>query len=922
MLFDNRLTTPLIITFIVLAVLTTFVARAEQSAENDLHTIRTRLVEELLRSETDNDQINRLVKTIRDDGRWPDINYDDFSHTGFEHSRHLGNIFNLCRAFKQPGSQFYHSRDILHIISSALDLWIEHDFIASNWHTNEISGPENWANILLIMDTGLTDRQITAILSMAKRANMNAWGARPGGDLVKIAGIMAKVAVYENNENMLKRAIDEISAEIRITSGKGIKPDLSFHHRVDRVTSVLSYGTGYAGVYADWAIKLMGTKFAFPDKSMELVIDYFLDGICQTMVFATYPDPGAMNRGISRPGALRRRSSDLPEKLLMASAYRSDELKSIIDIRKETKEPNLSGSRFYWHSEYYSHQRPHFFTSVRMHSDRNRNMEYPHNQESIRHHHYADGSNFISRTGMEYFDIYPVFDWMKIPGTTVLQKPGIPGPGSIVKRGLTDFAGGASDGEYGVAAFDFSSPHDPVKAKKAWFMFDNEIVCLGNSIESSSDYAVATAINQCLLNDKVTYQTNKTISDLNKGEHSLKDVGWVYHDKIAYYFPEPSNISISNVAATGSWYDINRQSRSPRERITKETFKLWFDHGSTPRMGTYEYIVIPGIEREQIESYINDSAIEIIINNHEIQAVKNKILNLSQIVFYQPGSIEISNNLTIGSQKPGLVMVKTNGNNIEKIIVADPTRKLNEMHLRVNIRIEGAGGNWNAIWNKNEKYSEVFIGLPAGYQAGKSVSIFPGLEYHHEKPYIPVSMAKKETDETGMIKKGEKYYIGKEYGGGIIYYLDETGNHGLISAFTDQSDGVRWKNGISTISHSLGSHRDRVTNANGNGIGSGFMNTSIIISQLTADNPFNSFAARECADYQSEGFGDWYLPSKHELDVLYHQREIVGNFKGDLYWSSTEYNVGFSWGQSFHSYGGEYAYNKGTASNVRCIRKF
>jgi hypothetical protein len=122
--------------------------------------------------------------------------------------------------------------------------------------------------------------------------------------------------------------------------------------------------------------------------------------------------------------------------------------------------------------------------------------------------------------------------------------------------------------------------------------------------------------------------------------------------------------------------------------------------------------------------------------------------------------------------------------------------------------------------------------------------------------------------------------------------------------------------------HAAGDHGDRVTNARANGIGAGYNNTAIIISQLTPDNPFTSFAAKVCSEYQGGGYGDWYLPSKYELELLYEQRDVIGNFNGFLYWSSTEYNVGFAWGINFHSYGGRYAYNKSTESNVRCIRRF
>jgi chondroitin AC lyase len=119
------------------------------------------------------------------------------------------------------------------------------------------------------------------------------------------------------------------------------------------------------------------------------------------------------------------------------------------------KKPEYKHSCFFWRSEYYSHQRPHYFASVRMYSSRTFNVDKPHNSEGIKNHHLGDGANFISRSGLEYKDIYPVYDWQKIPGTTVVQKPSLPSPDEITKAGQTDFVGGVTDGMYGAAAFDF-----------------------------------------------------------------------------------------------------------------------------------------------------------------------------------------------------------------------------------------------------------------------------------------------------------------------------------------------------------------------------------------------------------------------------------------------------------------------------------
>ena len=98
------------------------------------------------------------------------------------------------------------------------------------------------------------------------------------------------------------------------------------------------------------------------------------------------------------------------------------------------------------------------------------------------------------------------------------------------------------------------------------------------------------------------------------------------------------------------------------------------------------------------------------------------------------------------------------------------------------------------------------------------------------------------------------------------------------------------------------------------------MNTKLIVAQQTEDDFFGNFAAKVCADFQGGGYGDWYLPSKSELNLMYNQKDVIGGFANALYWSSTEYNIGFAWEQYFYGYGGQYTSPKG-ASRVRCIRK-
>jgi chondroitin AC lyase len=440
------------------------------------------------------------------------------------------------------------------------------------------------------------------------------------------------------------------------------------------------------------------------------------------MVYGKIEDPGAQNRDITRPDAQKAFGTASLERLLKATDYRKSEMEEIIRIRRGESAPGLSHCTFFWQSEHFTFQRPDFFTSVRMYSVRDYNMEWPYNGEGLMNHHRGDGTNYLSRTGFEYDELSPVCDWQKIPGTTVVQKPALPSENEIQKKGLTEFVGAATDGKYGVAAFDFKSPHDLLEAKKAWFFFDHEYVCLGAGISSESKLPVATTLNQCLLKDEVIVRAKNQTETLKKGARQLDQVKWIFHDGTGYLFPEPVKVNLSNQTQTGSWYIANHQSDTPKEEVSKDVFKLWIDHGAQPVDASYQYIVVPSTTAKDLESQ-GDRHITILANTTAVQAVTNRELNISEIGFYTSGEIQVSPELKIGIDSPGLVMVKTDGSKLKSVTVADPSRKLSKIHLTVNGKFEKNGENFRSFWNEKNGASEIAIDLPQTVYAGKSVTI-------------------------------------------------------------------------------------------------------------------------------------------------------------------------------------------------------
>ena len=63
----------------------------------------------------------------------------------------------------------------------------------------------------------------------------------------------------------------------------------------------------------------------------------------------------------------------------------------------------------------------------------------------------------------------------------------------------------------------------------------------------------------------------------------------------------------------------------------------------------------------------------------------------------------------------------------------------------------------------------------------------------------------------------------------------------------------------------------------------------------------------------------WRLPTKDELDMLYENREEIGGFANNGYWSSTEYDYNYAWNFYFYD-GNAYYTNKNSTYYVRAVR--
>jgi hypothetical protein len=144
---------------------------------------------------------------------------------------------------------------------------------------------------------------------------------------------------------------------------------------------------------------------------------------------------------------------------------------------------------------------------------------------------------------------------------------------------------------------------------------------------------------------------------------------------------------------------------------------------------------------------------------------------------------------------------------------------------------------------------------------------------------------------TPKVNDLKTYSIGDFAHGGVVFWVDESGQHGLVCSKVNQITATRWFAGT------FGS-----TYAKGNGLYAGKSNNSIIIStHIFIGDDTNDYAARLCNELEvvenNVLYGDWYLPSAFELKLISLNLATINNtatsnggenFINSFYWSSTE----------------------------------
>lgn len=566
----------------------------------------------------------KLAQQLSPDGSWPDVDYRNEDRSAWAPARHVSRMLALSAARcalpgEDPGGRA--CADGLH---AAFGFWMKNDFQCPNWWWNRIGVPKTLGTAALLLGEELKPAERAYLVSKClPRAGLD----MTGQNRVWLAGITALRGLLLDNQQLTAKAANVIWRELVVTTSEGVQPDFSFHQHGPQ-QQFGNYGLSYANDMVKWMTIFRGTSLA-PDAGRALVLHrYMNEGLAWT-VWNGRMDANCVGRQFGEDALAGHGRAALAA------------LQGLDNLEGVTNRAAPQGSRFFWRSELAMHRRPEFMASLKMSSRRVIGSELV-NSENLSGYLCGDGVLLVTRTGEEYENIFPLWDWRRLPGITAAQSAQPP-PRFANSKVDSVFVGGVSDGTNTCAAFDYA--RDGVRGRKAWFFLEDQVVCLGAGIQSTNGEPVATSVNQCWKRGAVEREGDS-----------------VLHDEVRYLPLGGTKLRIADGPVTGSWLKVRQSAATPVAPVTGEVFSAWIDHGVNPENAGYAYAILPGARKELL--------CQVLSNTTNLQAVADDRGNLMAIFHAADSLRHGGHSLTV--DQPCLVLIQPG--EAPRAYVADPTQ--------------------------------------------------------------------------------------------------------------------------------------------------------------------------------------------------------------------------------------------------------
>lgn len=590
-----------------------------------------------------------------------------------------------------------------------------------NWWDWFCRTPHYLTNILLVMEDSLTDSQIEDYLSLYEYlCTTMRTQATPSSAASRIYAGVAAAALLEDADAMKEFREDYELMLLPVESGDGIQEDgLYICH--DYFAYTTEYGT------ADLLDRLSKIRAICSGTVFEIDLPYKYNS-CQWIyeTFAPITFNGYMTSAQSGRAKDKDEAyftgffigamldligdfgidDDIKLKQLIKRNVTEENLsvikeklniEQIVKLNEILNDASISVEPYYNNKIYYTgdsvmHQRNDFGFALSMSSSRIAPWESI-NGNNMTGWYQGDGMlyTYIDTDANSYGkDYWANVNPYHLPGTTVdtQERLAVSIKNSAEVLTVQDFVGAVGyNNLYATAAMQLESYHNDnenavtstidhggdapyhestLMAKKAYFMFDDEVVALGSDINADDGFEVQTVIeNRLLSNAKNVIVDSDVIEETGIYTKNYENPSWVHIEDIAGYFlPNGGKLVLDKVTNKNNFIE------------------MWLSHGVSPKEGSYAYVILPKKTADETDLYSQNPDIEVLSNTEKLQAVKENKLGITGMVFWEKGTFE-----NINVSEPMIVMAGDD-NGTYNVNISDPTQLLTEGTVTVKGKYE------------------------------------------------------------------------------------------------------------------------------------------------------------------------------------------------------------------------------------------
>lgn len=620
------------------------------------HEVSDQIVQELSRLyPLDTLKIAAYLKQQNADGSWADINYADTRRSSWSPRTHAERTLELAKLYQSHATPYYHNARIREACLKAANFWAKANIRCKNWWYNEIGMPKTLGDAYILMRDEMSDNDVKGAVKVLSVARIS----RTGQNKVWLAGIVLVRAILQNDTTLARKAREALLEQIVLGQKEGIQPDWSFHQHGPQ-QQFGNYGLAFLSDMSFYAKIFRNTSFALSHKQEDILNNLLNQGY-RWIIWNRRMDVSAVDRQLFHNAQINKAYS---------VAFSAQNLKQPAFFSQGN---HLTGHKHFSFSDYTIHRTSSWMASLKMASNRVIGTERV-NEDNLKGFYLADGATFFYVRGDEYENIFPLWNWTLIPGTTApnYDSRHMPQDGRDDARNHSNQVGGLTLGSEGCSAMELNRLG--THARKFWLFTDQFVVCMGSGIRTDSAAELHTCVDQSNAAGPVYYATTSDKKRAVWNELENKKIILnaptirLFHNHIGYVIVN-AETEIAHEYRQGDWRKhMGSYNPFPAQGHVVQTV---IRHGHFPKesgkeTGTYLYIVMPNCKQTDVAQFDLKKEIKVWQNDDHAQILSVKENpNTLWIVAYEVGTYRVGKQ-QINIDAPGIYAFNVKKNNFAK----------------------------------------------------------------------------------------------------------------------------------------------------------------------------------------------------------------------------------------------------------------